>query len=332
LFFRRCSRCYSIEAFALALAAVFFVACGESGTHESGVTSASSAEQAPLPAHAGADLPLPAPGEVELSVAGGRITLLANEAPLGLVLSRLALELGFEVTGLAAPLDATPVTLHITDASLEEVLRLALSNHRFALEYGQQPAGQTALVRLALEASELAAAQAKLTPKQAKRRARRMEHRKRTAEARQAEQARLAAMTPEERERLEAEKRRAREEQEARVAADLAAADPDRRSSAVAYLDDRANAEQLAAFLERDPSPRVRAEAAKTLGDVDTASSTRALVKALSDPDPEVVKEALDALQWRDDPSVIDDVRPALRHRNAEVRELAADTIQWLEK
>jgi hypothetical protein len=265
------------------------------------------------------------------SVSGGRVTLLANEASLGLVLSRLAFELGFEVAGLEAPLDATPVTLHIVDAALEEVLRLSLSGREFVLEYGLKD-GQSAIVRLALGEGGPAASEAAVAPGTSGRRAVRAELRKRQVERRRAKQAQLEAMPKEEREQLEAEKRRAREEQEARVAADLAAADTDRRASAVAYLDDRERVGELVSFLESDPSPRVRAEAAKTLGDVDTVSSTRALVKALSDRDPNVVKEALDALQWRDDPSVVDDVRSVLKHRNAEVRELAAETIDWLQK
>jgi len=109
--------------------------------------------------------------------------------------------------------------------------------------------------------------------------------------------------------------------------------DAEARAEAVAGLDPSEDAElaTLAELVTADPSPLVRAEAARQLGNEASLFSTMSLLGALEDLDPYVVAAAIEALEFSAGASIAPQLEPLLAHRSPAVREAAASAIEFLE-
>jgi HEAT repeat protein len=137
-----------------------------------------------------------------------------------------------------------------------------------------------------------------------------------------------AKLSPEEREKLEAERR----EEEARLAREIEDPDAWVRAEAVRRVAPEGEGEEvLNELLARDPSPQVRAAAALRLGGGESFSAVDALLKSLSDPSPQVVIAALDSLEDVGDASIIPKLEGLMNHPDPEVREAVVETMGWLD-
>lgn len=101
--------------------------------------------------------------------------------------------------------------------------------------------------------------------------------------------------------------------------------DPALRERA-AFLADADSAEEramLAGLLREDPSPIVRAEAARKLGFGEGEDQVDTLVSSLDDSDPAVLVQVLSALGWLQDPRLAGSIEPLLQHPDGDVRTAA---------
>jgi hypothetical protein len=289
----------------LLFCAVAALAC--SGDDDGGASTQVGAAATPAPSAAAVEpvRPLPAPGEVEISLdEKGLVTALANQAPRGAILSKLSEVLGFSLV-LAAEADlGTPLTLRAEHEPIEVVLARVLAGIPNALAYEGQR-----LVRLTLGTGSGEPSVASAPPGAERRR-------------RQPE--------------LTAEERSARAERAQKLWAtsleNIGSADPEVRADAATWLNVNTpeGFEAATDRLAHDESPAVRAAAAETLGDADVGA-VQPLLRALDDPDPNVVIATLDALEFVGDASTIPHLTPLLEHKNAEVRERTVEAIEFLQ-
>lgn len=281
---------------------------------------------APAPSEeAQAERPLPEAGTAVVEISERGVTVLANDAPQGEVLQLLEKEVGFRLQKRRARLERK-LTLSLVDLPIEEVLSQLLVGMPYDVRYRARRREEGGGHFLALvgvgrpeQGKEGRAGRAKK---------RMAELRKRRQERQREQERRRAELSPEELEKLEAERRA----EEARLASELE--DPDEwvRAEAVRRVAPEGEGEEvLNELLARDPSPQVRAAAAHRLGAGDSFSAVDALLKSLNDPSPEVVISALDSLEDLGDESIIPKLQGVLNHPNPEVREAAIDAIEFLE-
>ena len=95
---------------------------------------------------AGDELALPEPGVVVVRQAGGGYTVLANHAPLGLVLGEMQRAAGFELVLTDEAWGKPEVTLRIESAPLADALSAALEGVPFELYYVADEPGSHALM------------------------------------------------------------------------------------------------------------------------------------------------------------------------------------------
>ena len=255
---------------------------------------------------------LPPPGDVRARLESDRaVTVLANQAPRGAIVTALAEATGFElVLGKGSGLEQ-PLTLRSEREPLEIVLARILGGVSHAVTYETDPAsGAPRVARLTLglvdTGPKLASVPDRVGPRERSR----------------------PELTPEEREA------RAEREHELRVesVAKLASADPEERADGAKWLDVNSGEGFQAAteHLASDDSPEVRAAAAEVLGE-SGVGAVQPLLKALNDPDSRVVLAALDALEFVGDETTAPLLAPLLKHKDVEVRERTVEAMEFLQ-
>jgi hypothetical protein len=282
------------------------------------------------------DTPLPEPGAARVEFADGRVSVFSNGAQRLVVLRQLAEQVGFEL--VIGDLERRALKLRIEDAELREALGLLLRGVRYDVEYDYDAGeGSHALSRLTVGEPIAAVAAA---PRAERRVIELKIESAREEEARnqfESYRERLAAMSPEERQRLRDERAARAEAMEEELIAQLGDPDPMVRADVISELPLGGEGQQSAERLERiaraaadDIDPLVRIAALDRLGEADSPEVLDPLVAALGDPDRQVVLEVLDVLQDRDDASVIPYVEPLLQDPDPDIREEAEFTIEWL--
>jgi hypothetical protein len=258
---------------------------------------------------------MPAAGEARLRIDDRAITLRANAAPRRPLLERLSRVLSFE---LAAPdVGDEPITLEAEGAPLRDLLPLLLPDRPYRVDYRFDPVN----VRHEVARLEIGAPGAlqmrKVQPSQ-----------QRQASAR----ARPAEAEPPPLPRRSPQRREPRQDWSA-LLQQLDDSDPEDRVEAIQKIDpEKDGPEVLIERLAADPSPLVRAAAARQLEDSDTLVAVDALIRALSDPDKQVVLDAIDALEFTDDESVAEDLAPLFQHPDREIAAAAREAhcfIRW---
>jgi hypothetical protein len=288
------------------------LACGsgdDAGAIAQAGAAASKAQSAAAVPSALPLRPLPASGEVEVSLdQNGLVTALANQAPRGAIVSKLSEVLGFSLVFNPEPELARTLTLRAEHEPIEVVLARVLAGVPNALAY-EDSGGTKRLVRLTLGVGSGEPSVASAPPGAERRR-------------------RLPEPTPEE--------QAARAERAQKLWAtsleNVASPDAEVRADAARWLN-VSTTEGFEAATDRlahDESPVVRAAAAETLGDADVGA-VQPLLQALDDPDPNVVLATLDALEFVGDASTIPHLTPLLKHKDAEVRERTVEAIEFLQ-
>jgi hypothetical protein len=285
---------------------------------------------------AGAARPAPpAPGTARVDVIDGRVRLWSRGAPLLDVLEQLAARAGFELV-VVGPLEASRPALQIEDAGLEATLAALLAGVPYRLEDEPDPGtGERQRLRVFVGPPPPVAAAPPAPPApDSDKPAAETEVRRRLAGL----QARIAAMDPEQKRRMQEEQTAWAEALEPELLEQLGDPDPTLRADAVADLPLEGEGalgeerfQRLASILEEDPDPRVRSAALERLSELRRPEALRLLVDGLSDPEPPVVLSAIGALEDADDPSVIPDLEPLLQDSDPEIREAADRAIGWLE-
>jgi len=298
-----------IRGLALALAAVLASACGGDDAPRVSEPSAQPQQVSPAaPARDGtrSTQPLLPPGQWQLAVANGVVSVDAVEAPRRPVLEALAQRAGFTLE--AAPGAWPPLTLRIDAQPLEAALPLLVGELEYRAEWVSSD-GVHRLAKLAVggpRSAEAAGEAASLRP----------------GEVSDALQRALRALRDEETPMSEEEALRCLQDE-----------DPETRLRAVLALEGEGEGlTALIGAIERDPDPRVRAAATVGLEESEEFAAVQALVGALDDPNAEVVVEAIDSLEFAGDASVVPSLQPLLGHSDARVRKAAADAIRLLEE
>jgi subtilisin family serine protease len=89
-----------------------------------------------LPVFGNPSTPLSGEGALEINVKAGRLSLKADQVPLERVLSAIGTRAGIKIeTGNLADVLRERVTLHITDAPIEEVLKKLFAHRAFVYEF-----------------------------------------------------------------------------------------------------------------------------------------------------------------------------------------------------
>jgi hypothetical protein len=258
---------------------------------------------------------MPAAGEARLRIDDGAITLQANAAPRRPLLERLSRVLSFELR--APDVGDEPITLEAEEAPLRDLLPLLLPDRPYQVSYRFDPVN----VRHEVARLEIGAAGALQM-----RRAQPSRQQQAAARARSAE-GEPPPPTP-----------RSPQQHEPRpdwraLMQQLDDSDAEDRVEAIRKIDpEKDGPEVLVERLAADPSPLVRAAAARQLEDSDTLVAVDALIRALSDPDKQVVLDAIDALEFTDDESVADDLAPLFQHPDREIAAAAREAhcfIRW---
>lgn len=256
-----------------------------------------------------------AAGEVRLRIDAGAITLRANAAPRRRLLERLSHALSFELA--ATDVGDEPITLETEAATLRDLLPLLLPDRAYRVDYRFDAVN----ARHAVARLEIGAAGASQV------------RRPQSAPAQQA--AALAGPAEPDPAPPAARSLQRREPPQAWSALmqQLDESDAEDRVEAIQKIEpDRDGLGVLIERLAADPSPLVRAAAARQLEDSDTLLAVDALIRALSDPDRRVVLDAIDALEFTDDESVADDLAPLTQHPDREIAEAAIEAqcfIRW---
>ncbi len=260
-------------------------------------------------------------GESRVELRGGRVTVLCQEAPRGLLLEKLSRTAGFELEG---DLDARPLTLDLRDQTLEQALQAILLDlpYRAQWRVAGTPSGHV-LAKVELGEPGATGAQA-TTPDKKKARGEAIREKLRAM--------REARVTDDQREELDA-----RREEKARSQADLLeqlrSSTPDMRIEAVNGIDPEGPAlTSLISILAEDPDARVRAAVAEQLGNADGYAAVSALVNSLGDSDPAVVLKALDSLQFVGDETLSPILKSkCMGHPDSKVREACAEAADFVE-
>jgi hypothetical protein len=150
--------------------------------------------------------------------------------------------------------------------------------------------------------------------------------------------ARLAAMGPEEKQRMRERDVDQAEATEPQLLVQLDESDPLVRADAVSLLpifgegaEGAERFQRVATLLAEDPDRSVRIAAAERLGEFDSPESVKPLVLALSDADRDVVLAAIEALADVDDASAIPDLELLVKYYDEEIRDAAELAIQSIE-
>ena len=259
--------------------------------------------------------PALAAGEVRLRIDAGAITLRANAAPRRPLLERLSHALSFELA--ATDLGDEPITLAAEAATLRDLLPLLLPDRAYRVDY-RFDAVSTRHEVARLEIGAAGASQVRQPQPASARRAAAL------AESAEPDPAPPAARSLQRREPRQAWRA---------LMQQLDDSDAEDRVEAIQKIEPERDG--LGVLIERlavDPSPRVRAAAARQLEDSDTLVAVDALIRALSDPDKRVVLDAIEALEFTDDESVADDLAPLTHHADREIAEAAIEAqcfIRW---
>jgi hypothetical protein len=288
-----------LGAAALLALAVFGAACTCAEDDPSATPPARIAPSSAAPGQPSAEPELPAPGSALFWSSAAGFNALVNGVPRPLALQQLAREARFELV-FAEEMDARDtIVLRAVGVPLEEVLAGLLEGVPHSLGYGRDPDdGRRVVTRVTVGVAANAKAPAV---------------------------GRRAAAPPEQ--RLQGSDSDATE-----LERQLADPDPEVRAEAASWIDtDAEGLARLGEILANDPSPAVRAAAAETLGDEESAVAVNLLLHALRDPEPQVVIEALDALEYIGDETLIPELRFLREHPSPEVRERALEAIDWLE-
>jgi hypothetical protein len=310
-------------------------ACSPDGVQESrGPAVDAAAVSVPQP---------PAPGTARIELAGGRISLWSNGAPLLGVVKHLAEQAGFEL--FVAGIEDTTLTLRIEDAELGDALGELLTGIPYSLEYEPDPeSGSQRLIRLVMGYPVSIAPLppvAELSAKPEDPIADSLEPAVQESMRRHFERVRerVMMMTPEEMQLLREEHLARAEAAEPELLEQLEDLDPGVRLDAVENLpiegegaigEERLH--RMTSIAEEDPDRSVRIAALDRLGEVNHPESLRVLLDTLSDPDPGLVLKAIEALEFANDSSAIPSLEPLLEHSNSEIREAAESAIDWLEE
>jgi hypothetical protein len=227
-----------------------------------------------------------------VEVRDGRVTVVCQDAPRGLLLERLAREGRFELGG---ELDSQPMTLSLEAVAMEQALPAVLAGSSYRAQWRFDPAAQTtALARLEIGEPSPTATQA-AAPKN------------RLSESLRERIKALREKGPNEKARADAAQRR---EERARTQADaleeLRSSNPEMRMEAAADIEPEGPAlTPLLDALANDPDPRVRAKNAEQLGDAEGCTTALALANATGDPDPTVRKNTWTGLEMLCDESML---------------------------
>jgi hypothetical protein len=295
--------------FAAALLAL--AACERS--EKSKVVNAPAASAAkPAPAAA-------APSDLSIEVRDGRVTIVCQDAPRGLVLERLAREGNFDLTG---DLDSQPMTLRIESQPMELALPalLAGTSYRAQWRFEAEPQ-RTALAKLEIgEPSAAVVTAAQQRPK--------------LGDALRDRIRALREKKPNEKAKADAAARR---EEHARSQADaleeLRSSNPEMRMEAAADIEPEGPAlSPLLDALANDPDPRVRAKIAEQLGDAEGCTTALALANATSDPDPNVRRNTWTGLEMLCDESMLTQLQAKCAHEtDTSVQEACRSTLEICE-
>ena len=253
-------------------------------------------------------------------VGDDRLRVEARGVSRDALLEALARAAGFTVAvGAGRPAPRT-LSLDLPDVPVEEALAAALEGVPYHLHYQASEADGTVALRRVTVGLLPPAPSAPPGPPAGES----AEHARRRADREAAPAAEAARSEDERRERL-ASLRDARTDTEREEAASLMRPDAD--------------LEALLAYL-RDPSARVRARAAASLGAVELGENafraTDGLLAALGDADSAVVLAAVDALESvydvLPDPRIRAGVARLAGHRDPAVRDAAAAFREWTEE
>jgi hypothetical protein len=254
-------------------------------------------------------------GEVRVSVKDGRVSLESQDAARGLVLEKLARELGFE---LAGDLDSQTLTLAIDDQPLEAVLPQVLAGDSFRSQWKFDPLS-TRHVLAKLEVGEVKGAV----------------HRPRIGESLRDRMRSARDKKPTEQQKAEAAARREeRVRSQADALEELRSSSPEMRLDAVANVEPEGPAlTGLLDALQNDPDARVRAKIAEQLGDADGCiPATKLLPAAASDPDPTVRCAAYNSLEMNCDDTMLPSLQASCsRETDPKVRECCQSTLEMCE-
>jgi hypothetical protein len=247
----------------------------------------------------------------------GRVTVVCNAAPRGLVIERLAREAGFQTAG---DLDAQPLTLQLDEIPLDQALPALLVGTSYRAQWNYD-AERSRHVLAKLEVGEIPEATAAA-------------HKPKIAEALRERIRAMRDRQPTEKQKAEAAARR---EEHARSQADaleeLRSSSPEMRMEAVADIEPEGPAlHSLIDSLATDADPRVRAKIADQLADADGCVASMGLVTATGDPDPDVRCSAWRALEMNCDESMLPTMQPqCAREQDSKVRECCTSTLEMCE-
>ena len=295
-----------------AAAALLALAACERSEKAKAPSAPASAAKAPAPA-------AQATADLVVEVRDGRVTILCQASPRGLVLERLSREAGFE---LAGDLDSQPVTLNLQDQPMEAVLPplLAGSSYRAEWRWKAEPQ-RSVLAKLEIGEGNLAVATS--TPP-----------RNKLGEALRDRIRSLRDKKPDEKARADAAHRR---EERARTQADaleeLRSSNPEMRMEAAADIEPEGPAlPPLLDALANDPDPRVRAKIAEQLGDAEGCTTALALANATGDPDPNVRRQTWAGLEMLCDESMLTQLQSKCAHEtDPNVQEACRSTLEICE-
>ena len=296
----------------LAAAVLALAACDRSEKAKAPNAPAASAAKAPAPEPPGA-------ADLVVEVKDGRVTILCQGSPRGLVLERLSRDAGFELVG---DLDSQPVTLNLQDQPMEVVLPPLLSGSSYRAEWRWKPEpARSTLAKLEIGEGNIAG----VTTAQPK---------NKIGEALRERIRALREKKPDEKARADAAHRR---EERARTQADaleeLRSSNPEMRMEAAADIEPEGPAlPPLLDALANDPDPRVRAKIAEQLGDAEGCTTALALANATGDPDPNVRKQTWAGLEMLCDESMLTQLQSKCAHEtDAGVQEACRSTLEICE-
>jgi hypothetical protein len=288
-------------------AALLALACQREAPQPAAHAAPAAQPLAPAPApSAAAPHPLLPPGQWQLAVAAGVVSVDASEAPRRPLLEALAKRAGFALEAAAG--DWPPLTLRVDAIPLESALPLLVGELEYRAEWvsGASGEGVHKLAKLVVGGP-------------------------RSADASDGSSLAPGVVS----DSLQHALRVLHDEKEPMAEADALAllkdADPEQRVRAVLELEGEGDGlKALVGAIERDPDPRVRAAATVGLEDSEEFAAVQALVGALRDPNADVVLEAIDSLEYAGDASVVASLQPLLAHTDPRVRKAASDAIRLL--
>jgi hypothetical protein len=265
-----------------------------------------------------------APGRIELSVRGQRVTLACRDADARELLSELAetLEFALETSTAALP----PVTARVVDAPVAEALPVILTGVRYEAEFeAVGPVHRLVRLRIVGPAEDTVAAPSTSLPG-------RVDQRVREAVRRYRETGALPRSGERDADDDFDDEDEDEELDQARLIERLADRDPRVRADAAFDVEPEGRGlDALLALVYDDPDSNVRITAVRQLEDSDAHSAVEGLIHALRDRDRRVVLEAIDALEFAGDESVIPSLEPLLDSRDEEIRTAAEEAIEFLE-